>query len=152
MAAGQQKKRLNAACVVSCNFQEQHRGKKEKSSECSHNALNIRSHISLEWDDTQKRVMAKREQIGMSWRDMSAFISSVTCCQMGLADVFPVPQEIFELKNLNMVLTYEVWKTCLSDSERRVLLQFLPKVTNVDRVVHALLMGENLHFGNQFFI
>lgn len=108
MAAGQQKKRLNSPSYVTCNFQEQYRLKKKKNLGPSQNALNMRGHISLEWDETQKRAVAKREQIGITWRDMAPFIGSVPQSHMDLADVFPIPQEIFELENLKEVLSYEV--------------------------------------------
>lgn len=66
MAVGQQKR---AAVVVKCNLQEQCGGEKKKIVDG--NALNMRPQISLEWDDCQKKVLAKWEQIGISWRDIS---------------------------------------------------------------------------------
>eukprot|EP00262_Sarcandra_glabra_P002006 TRINITY_DN1222_c0_g1_i4.p1 TRINITY_DN1222_c0_g1~~TRINITY_DN1222_c0_g1_i4.p1 ORF type:complete len:831 (+),score=200.70 TRINITY_DN1222_c0_g1_i4:281-2773(+) len=130
MAAGQQKRRLNAASVVSCNLQEQYRAKKKKHLESCQNVLNMRPHISLEWDDNQKRAVASREQIGITWRDIDLFVDSV-------------PQ-------LTGVLSYDVWETHLSESERNLLSQFLPRGTDVEKVVQPLLSGENLHFGNPF--
>ncbi|KAL3631010.1 hypothetical protein CASFOL_023994 [Castilleja foliolosa] len=65
-----------------------------------------------------------------------------------LADVFSVPQEIFELENLSDVLSYEVWQTHLSDSERHFLSHFLPKAPEPDRNVRDLLAGDSFHFGN----
>lgn len=90
MAVGQQKR---AAVVVKCNLQEQCGGKKKKIVDG--NALNMRPQISLEWDDCQKKVLAKWEQIGISWRDISPSIDSAHQFKTGLADVFPVPEEIF---------------------------------------------------------
>lgn len=42
----------------------------------------------------------------------------------------------------------QVWATCLSESERKLLTQFLPSVKGAEQVVHSLLNGENHHFGN----
>ncbi|XXG49672.1 hypothetical protein AAC387_Pa02g3784 [Persea americana] len=154
MAAGQQKKRLNSPSFTTCNFQEQYRVKKKKHLEPSQNVLNMRGHIFLEWDDIQKKAVAKKEQIGITWRDITPFIGSVPQSHMDLADVFPIPQEIFELENLTEVLSYEVWRRHLSENERKVLVQFLPKdrEIDVDQTVQSLLMGDNLHFGNPFLI
>ncbi|KAF8408520.1 hypothetical protein HHK36_007676 [Tetracentron sinense] len=149
MVTDQQKKRLKAASIVSCNLQEQYWAK-EKSLVSPKNVLNMRSHIFLEWDDNQKRAVAKREQIGITWRDVAPFIDHVSHCHPSLADVFAIPQDIFELENLNGVLSYEVWETHLSERERNLLTQFLPRGTNAPKVVQALLKGENLHFGNPF--
>eukprot|EP00262_Sarcandra_glabra_P002007 TRINITY_DN1222_c0_g1_i5.p1 TRINITY_DN1222_c0_g1~~TRINITY_DN1222_c0_g1_i5.p1 ORF type:complete len:154 (+),score=35.91 TRINITY_DN1222_c0_g1_i5:281-742(+) len=150
MAAGQQKRRLNAASVVSCNLQEQYRAKKKKHLESCQNVLNMRPHISLEWDDNQKRAVASREQIGITWRDIDLFVDSVPQTHRGLADVFSIPPEIFELEDVTGVLSYDVWETHLSESERNLLSQFLPRGTDVEKVVQPLLSGENLHFGNPF--
>lgn len=108
MAAGQQKKRLNSPSFATCNFQEQYRVKKKKHLEPSQNVLNMRGHIYLEWDDIQKKAVAKKEQIGITWRDMAPFIGSVPQTHMDLADVFPILHEIFDLENLTEVLSYEV--------------------------------------------
>ncbi|XP_008776822.1 uncharacterized protein LOC103696875 isoform X1 [Phoenix dactylifera] len=145
MAAGQQKKRL-----ASSNLHEQYRGKKKKKLDSSDYVLNLRSHIDLEWDDNLKRAVAKREQVGITWMDMAPFVDSVPKCHSGLADVLSVPQEIFSLENLTEVLSYEVWATCLSESERKLLTQFLPSGTGAEQAVHSLLNGENHHFGNLY--
>ncbi|XP_010249271.1 PREDICTED: uncharacterized protein LOC104591880 isoform X2 [Nelumbo nucifera] len=150
MAAGQQKKRLNASSVISCNLQDQYREKKKKNLESPPNVLNMRSHISLEWDNIQKRAVAKKEQIGISWRDLSPFPDFVPHRHTGLADVFAIPWEIFGLENMTGVLSYEVWETLLSEKERDFLIQFLPSGTDAEQVVQALLLGENFHFGNPF--
>ncbi|XP_058092890.1 uncharacterized protein LOC131239282 isoform X2 [Magnolia sinica] len=152
MAAGQEKKRLNAANLVSYNLKEQYRAKKKKNVESSQNVLNMRPRISLDWDVTQKKAVAKREQIGITWRDIAPFINSGCGSNRGLADVFPIPREIFGLEDLTGVLSLEVWETLLSESERKLLAQFLPRGTDVDQVVQALLLGDNLHFGNSFII
>ncbi|KAL5979706.1 hypothetical protein ACLOJK_019617 [Asimina triloba] len=138
MAAGQQKKRLNSAGVVSCNSQEHYKVKKKKNLESSRNAFNMRPYISLEWDDAQKRAVAKKEQIGLTWREVGPFVGANLKFHMGLADVFAVPQEIFGLDDLMGVLSYEVWETLLSESERKFLTQFLPKGIDADEVVEAL--------------
>lgn len=48
----------------------------------------------------------------------------------------------------------QVWRRHLSENERKVLVQFLPKdrEIDVDQTVQSLLMGDNLHFGNPFLI
>nr|XP_010942350.1 uncharacterized protein LOC105060379 [Elaeis guineensis]XP_010942351.1 uncharacterized protein LOC105060379 [Elaeis guineensis]XP_010942353.1 uncharacterized protein LOC105060379 [Elaeis guineensis]XP_019701301.1 uncharacterized protein LOC105060379 [Elaeis guineensis]XP_029116364.1 uncharacterized protein LOC105060379 [Elaeis guineensis] len=145
MAAGQQKKRL-----ASSNLHEQYRGKKKKKLDSSDYVLNLRSHIDLEWDDNLKRAVAKREQVGITWMYMASFVDSVPKSHSDLADVISVPQEIFSLENLTEVLSYEVWATCLSESERKLLTQFLPSGTGVEHAVHSLLNGENHHFGNLY--
>ncbi|XP_008797118.2 uncharacterized protein LOC103712385 isoform X1 [Phoenix dactylifera] len=145
MAAGQQKKRL-----ASSNLREQYRGKKKKMLDSSDYVLNLRSHVDLEWNDSLKRAVAKREQIGIKWMDMAPFVDSIPKSHSGLADVVSVPQEIFSLENLTEVLSYEVWATCLSESERKFLTQFLPSGTGAEQIVHSLLKGENHHFGNPY--
>lgn len=73
---------------------------------------NAKSLISLEWDGNRKKVVAKKEQIGISQRDLMPFADSVLHYHNPLADVFDVPREIFELQNLAEVLSYEVTITC----------------------------------------
>lgn len=107
MAADQRRKRLNGASVTGCSSKEKQKIKKKKL-DLPKNDLNARSYISLEWDRNQKKVIAKREQIGISWRDVRPFIDTVPHCQNVLADVFSVPMEIFDLRNLTEVLSYEV--------------------------------------------
>ncbi|URE26647.1 hypothetical protein MUK42_07344 [Musa troglodytarum] len=143
MAAGQQKKRL-----TSSNFHEQYKGKKKKKLDSSDYILNLRCRVDLAWDDCQRTVVAKKEQISLSWTDIAPFLDSVSQSHSGLADVVSVPIEIFSLDNLTDVLSYEVWATCLSESERKLLTQFLPSVKGAEQVVHSLLKGENHHFGN----
>ncbi|KAA8548299.1 hypothetical protein F0562_004728 [Nyssa sinensis] len=58
--------------------------------------------------------------------------------------------EIFELENLTEVLSYEVWQTHLSEYERNLLTQFLPKGADALQVVQELLEGDNFFFGNPF--
>lgn len=106
MAAGQQKKRL-----TSSNLHDQYRGKKKKQKQQldpSDYVLNFRSHVQLEWDDSQNRVIGKREQVGVTWTDMAPFIDSPHPHYSGLADVLSVPPTIFDLENLMEVLSYEV--------------------------------------------
>ncbi|WOL20314.1 hypothetical protein Cni_G29118 [Canna indica] len=145
MAAGHQKKRL-----ASFNIHEQQKGKKKKRLDSSDYILHLRFHIDLEWDDNQRRVVAKKEQIGLSWADFTPFLDFVSRTHSGLADIVSVPDEIFTLDNLNDVLSYEVWATCLSESERKLLSQFLPSGKGAEQVVNSLLKGENLHFGNPY--
>ncbi|CAN6470551.1 unnamed protein product [Victoria cruziana] len=150
MAAGQQKRRLNAVNLASCNKPEQHREKKRKDLELSPSILSLNPHISLEWKENQKRAVAKKDQVAISWRNLSPFIDGgqQSHSHSRLADVFTVPDEIFELDNLQGLLSYQTWKMCLTASERKHLSQFLPKGMDVDLLLQSLLDGENLHFGN----
>ncbi|KAK1272027.1 hypothetical protein QJS04_geneDACA020995 [Acorus gramineus] len=145
MAAGQPKKRLNSVDV-----KEQCREKRKKKVETCGNILKMRSHIFLKWDEIQETAVARRDQVGIAWRDIAPFIDPISEANSVLADVFPIPQEIFDLENIDGVLLYEVWETYLSVSEKKVLSQFLPKGTDGDEVVKSLLMGKNFHFGNPF--
>ncbi|XVF13823.1 hypothetical protein REPUB_Repub09cG0001500 [Reevesia pubescens] len=147
MAADQRKKRLNGASIAGCNFPDQYRTKKKKL-ELLQNDLNTKSCISLEWDGNQKKVVAKREQIGLSRRHLKPFIDSKLHYHKVLADVLTLPQEIFHLENLTELLSYEVWQTHLSENERNLLMQFLPTGTDKEQVLQALLAGNNFHFGN----
>ncbi|KAL7212246.1 hypothetical protein ACSBR2_015007 [Camellia fascicularis] len=131
MAADQRKKRLTTASVTS--FQEKGREKKKEI-----------------WDDKRKSVVAKMEQISLKRRDLIPFIDYVPHCHNILADVLVVPYEIFELDNLKEVLSYEVWKTHLSENERNYLMQFLPMGAEMHQVVQELFAGDNFHFGNPF--
>ncbi|XP_057465766.1 uncharacterized protein LOC130755395 [Actinidia eriantha] len=147
MAADQRKKRLNTASIISSR--EQGRVKKKKLGSLQSD-LNMRSDISLKWDDKKNSVVAKREQIGLTRRDLLPFIDYVPRCVNILADVLAVPHEIFELNNLKEVLSYEVWQSHLSENERNYLAQFLPQGAETHQVVQELLAGDNFHFGCPF--
>ncbi|GAY65059.1 hypothetical protein CUMW_238320 [Citrus unshiu] len=152
MAADQWRKRLNGVSVGGCSPLEDYKMKKRKLGSLQ-NGLNSKSNISLKWDESKKKVIAKQEQIGISRRISKPFTDSVSGSKtvLGhLADAFSVPQEIFELENLTEVLSYEVWQTQLSEEERNYLKQFLPSSQNAEQVVEALLTGENFHFGSNF--
>ncbi|XP_061367766.1 uncharacterized protein LOC133310797 [Gastrolobium bilobum] len=149
MAADQRRKRSNGASVVSCGYPEQHRTKR-KNLGLVRSDLAMKSHVSVEWDGNQQRVVAKREQIGISWRQMRPFANFVPNGHKILADVLAIPQEIFGLDNLNEVISYEVWNTHLSDNERNLLMQFLPSDLDPHQVVQEILSGDNFHFGNPF--
>nr|KJB70713.1 hypothetical protein B456_011G088500 [Gossypium raimondii]KJB70714.1 hypothetical protein B456_011G088500 [Gossypium raimondii]KJB70715.1 hypothetical protein B456_011G088500 [Gossypium raimondii] len=149
MAADRQRKRLNGASIAGCNFKDQYRTKKKKLDSLQ-NDLNTKSCISLEWDGNQKKVVAKRDQIGLSWRHLRPFTDSTIHYHRVLADVLTLPHEIFDLENLTEVLSYEVWQTLLSENERNHLMQFLPTGTDKEHVLQALLAGDNFHFGNPF--
>ncbi|KAG4401800.1 hypothetical protein AAZX31_02G063100 [Glycine max] len=149
MAADQRRKRVNGANIAGYGSREQHRIKR-KNLGLVQNDLNMRPHISVEWDGNHKKVVAKWEQIGISWRQMKPFINLVSNDHKILADVFAVPQEIFELDNLSEVLSYEVWKTHLSENERNLLMNFLPSGFESHQVVEELLGGINFNFGNPF--
>ncbi|XVF16097.1 hypothetical protein REPUB_Repub10bG0002000 [Reevesia pubescens] len=149
MAANQRRKRLNGASIAGCNSRDQYRTKKKKI-ESLQNDLNTKSSISLEWDGNQKKVVAKREQIGLTRRHLRPFIDSTLHYHKVLADVLTLPHEIFHLENLTEVLSYEVWQTHLSENERNLLMQFLPTGTDTEQALQALLAGDNFHFGNPF--
>lgn len=105
MAADQRRKRVNGASSIGYGSREQQRTKRKNLGLVQND---MRSHVSVEWDGNQKRVVAKREQIGISWRQMKPFVSYVSNDHKVLADAFTVPHEIFELDNLSEVLSYEV--------------------------------------------
>lgn len=110
MAAAQRRKRLNGVSVGGCSPLEQYRMKKSKLG-LPQNGLNSKSNISLQWDESKKKVIAKQEQIGISRRILKPFTDSVSGSKnvLGhLADAFSVPQETFELENLTEVLSHEV--------------------------------------------
>ncbi|WCJ40243.1 hypothetical protein M5689_021173 [Euphorbia peplus] len=147
MAADHRRKRLNGASFAGCSSWEQYKTKKKKleSPKCEFNA---RSHISLEWDGNLKKVVSKREQIGLRRKDLREFNTLAPQSHGILADVLVVPGEIFEIENLMEVLSHEVWQTHLSENERKYLLQFLPRGSDAEDTVQALLSGDNFHFGN----
>ncbi|KAL8127385.1 uncharacterized protein LOC141721352 isoform X3 [Apium graveolens] len=144
MAAGQQKKRLNSANGVGYTHQEQNNLKRKKV------VSSLKTNIILEWDDKGKNVVAKKEQVGIAQRDLSPFVDALPSCHSILADVVNIPQETFEIENLTEVLSYEVWQTHLSDKERELLAQFLPKGHDAQEIVQDLLEGDNFHFGNPY--
>ncbi|XP_050380593.1 uncharacterized protein LOC126797884 isoform X2 [Argentina anserina] len=133
-------------------FREQHISKK-KNRGVKAEESNINPHISLEWDGTQRMVVAIRDQIGISWNDVRPYIDSTFTSYNIPADVFVVPHGIYELNNLEDVLTYEVWQTDLSENERSDLMQFLPRgsdSSDAQQIVKALLAGDYFNFGNPF--
>nr|XP_012567445.1 uncharacterized protein LOC101502546 isoform X2 [Cicer arietinum] len=147
MAADQRRKRVNGASSIGYGSREQQRTKRKNLGLVQND---MRSHVSVEWDGNQKRVVAKREQIGISWRQMKPFVSYVSNDHKVLADAFTVPHEIFELDNLSEVLSYEVWKTHLSENERNHLMQFLPRGIEPHQTVEDLLAGIDFDFGKPF--
>ncbi|XP_044466407.1 uncharacterized protein LOC123196438 isoform X2 [Mangifera indica] len=149
MAADQRRKRVNGASVTGFSSLKQYRMKKRKL-ESPHKGLNSKSHISLEWDRNKKKVVAKKDQIGITRRNLRPFIDSVPGSHNALADVLSIPRDIFELENLGEVLSYQVWQTQLSEDERNFLMHFLPSGQNAEHIVQALLYGDNFHFGNPF--
>lgn len=148
MAADQRRKRLHTS--VSGSSSKQQPRVKRKILGLRHYDSCMKSHISLEWDGNEKRVVAKRNQIGISQRNLRPFNSSVPHQQNTLADIFAVPEEIFELENLTGVLSNEVWQSHLSESERKYLMEFLPSGSEPQQVLQALFSGDNFHFGNPF--
>ncbi|GMI98143.1 hypothetical protein like AT5G13950 [Hibiscus trionum] len=149
MAADQRRKRLHGASIAGCNSLDRYKTKKKKL-EPPRNDLNSKCCISLEWDGNKKRVVAKREQIGLSRRHLRPFTDSTVQYNRVLADVLTLPHEVFELEDLTKVLSYEVWQTHLSENERNSLMQFLPTGIDKEQVLQALFSGDNFHFGNHF--
>ncbi|XP_047310821.1 uncharacterized protein LOC124914340 [Impatiens glandulifera] len=147
MAADHRKKRLVAGSIGSS--QELRQTNKKKVGLFKRGS-NKRSNVSLEWDENNKNVVAKREQIGLSRRDLVPFLHLVPSCNFVLADVLSIPQEIFELENLSDVMSYDVWQRHLSESDRDYLRQFLPQGVETQEIVRGLLGGDNFHFGNPF--
>ncbi|XP_074307304.1 uncharacterized protein LOC141642410 [Silene latifolia] len=147
MAADQRKRRPSSTMApFGCGIQEQYRAKKREFRPLQFEA-NYNSHVSLKWDENEKMVVAKEEQIGISSRQLAAF-SPVSNAK--LADVVAVPKEVFELDDLTEVLTLEGWQSLLTDKDRTFLSQFLPEGFESDEIVQALLGCENFHFGNPF--
>lgn len=108
MASDQRRKRLNGESMVSYCSPEQYRTKKRKNSGIVQSDLTMKSHVSVEWDGKHQRVVAKREQIGISWRQMRPFANFDHNGHKVLADVLAIPPEVFELGSLSEVLSYEV--------------------------------------------
>lgn len=151
MVADQWKKRLRAASNIDCPLDPHGLKKKKKKKQgFARYNLKLRSNISLVWDDKKRCVLAKKEQIGISQRELTPFLDSLSHHHSILADVFTLPHETFELKNLSEVLSHEVWQAKLSEDERGFLTQFLPEGSGPDDIVYKLLGEENLHFGNPF--
>ncbi|KAF1860053.1 hypothetical protein Lal_00027904 [Lupinus albus] len=149
MAADQRRKRLNGSSIIGYGDREQHRTKR-KNLGPAQNDLSMKSHIAVEWDTNQKRVVSNPEQIGISWRHMKPFANFVPKDHSILADVFTIPEEIFDLDNLSEVLSYEVWKTHLSENEKNFLMHFLPSAFEPHQTVEELLSGNKFHFSNPF--
>uniref|UniRef100_K3ZQH1 DEUBAD domain-containing protein n=1 Tax=Setaria italica TaxID=4555 RepID=K3ZQH1_SETIT len=144
MSASKQKKRQ----INYTNSEQCRPGKKTKfdSSNC---LVSLKPHIGLKWDQYLRRVVPEKEQVGILWSDLAPFMENQEHCS-GLADVTYVPPETFSLESLRGVLSYEVWSTCLTETERKFLKQFLPSETDAEENVHLLLTGKNHHFGNPF--
>lgn len=151
MVADQSKKRLRADSNIDSSLDPHGLKKKKKKKQgLTRYKLKLKSNVSLIWDDKKRRVLAKKEQIGISHRDLAPFLDSLSHHQNILADVFTLPHETFELKNLSEVLSHKVWQANLSEDEREFLMQFLPEGSGPDDIVYKLLGEENFHFGNPF--
>ncbi|KAF8692699.1 hypothetical protein HU200_039533 [Digitaria exilis] len=144
MSASKQKKRQ-----INCTNSEQCRPGKKTKFDSSNCLVSLKPHIGLRWDQYLRRVVPEKEQVGILWSDLAPFIESQDNFS-GLADVTYVPPETFSLANLRGVLSYEVWSTCLTEAERKLLKQFLPSETDAEENVHLLLTGKNYQFGNPF--
>lgn len=106
MAADQLNKRSKSSNIIRHNTcWETQKAKKKK---ISHHDLNIKSNISLEWDEKKEQVVPKKEQIGIARRDLTPFLPLLPHSQNALGDVFAAPSELFQLDNLTTLLSYEV--------------------------------------------
>lgn len=109
MVADQSKKRLRADSNIDSSLDPHGLKKKKKKKQgLTRYKLKLKSNVSLIWDDKKRRVLAKKEQIGISHRDLAPFLDSLSHHQNILADVFTLPHETFELKNLSEVLSHKV--------------------------------------------
>lgn len=109
MAADQRKRRLSSTSTsFGYGFQEHNNKAKKRDLKSSKYDFDFNTHVSLKWDDNGKRVVAKEDQIGISWRHLTPFIPCAPCGNTKLADVFSVPRDVFDLKDLSQVLSYEV--------------------------------------------
>lgn len=59
-----------------------------------------------------------------------------------------VPLELLKLDNLNSVLNMDTWHNKLTDKERNMLKEFLPKDADPEKILPALFSGTNFNFGN----
>lgn len=99
---------MNGA-VEDISLRDKSRGKKKKQvGSLESNGSGVKPHVSLEWEPNRRRVIAKREQIGLSWRNFRRFVEPPPRCHKILADAFDVPTGLFELENFEDVLSYEV--------------------------------------------
>uniref|UniRef100_K4A3G1 Uncharacterized protein n=1 Tax=Setaria italica TaxID=4555 RepID=K4A3G1_SETIT len=141
MTPSKQKRLMNSTNSEQC------RPLKKTKFDSSNCLVSLKPHIGLKWDQYLKRVVPIKEQVGILWSDLAPFIESKKQ-RSGLADVTYVPSEIFSLENLRGVLSYKVWSTCLTEDERKFLIQFLPGKTGEEENVRLLLTRKNHHFGN----
>lgn len=124
MAADQRKKKRVAASLAGCTSHDKYSLNTKKRHVHNHDS-NTRPNISLEWDSRKKSVVSRKEQIGFSKRHLIPFIEPGSRGHNFLADVLPVPPEIFELENLSEVLSYEVTYNYDSEGTFIFLEQFL---------------------------
>ncbi|KAK8918605.1 hypothetical protein KSP39_PZI021713 [Platanthera zijinensis] len=70
-------------------------------------------------------------------------------CQVGNQS-FVFPLELYDLPNLDSVLSLETWNDCLSEEERFQLAEYLPDLDQEDFAVtlKELFSGSNFHFGS----
>ncbi|CAM8971187.1 unnamed protein product [Rhodiola kirilowii] len=148
MGADQCRKRPSSNNTAGCSSSELHKTKKKSLTSLQFGGLDMKPHISIELDGSHKRVVAKREQIALSRRDLAPYSTCVPNHHKTLADVITLPKEFFALENLEDVFSYEVWSHYLSEDERGLLSQFLPKHADTEEVVQSLFGGSNFSFGN----
>ncbi|TVU39391.1 hypothetical protein EJB05_12806, partial [Eragrostis curvula] len=140
MAAVKQKKRL----INSIDSDQYRPGKKTKFESSNNCLVTLSPHIGLKWDRYLRRVVPEKEQVGLLWSDLAPFVETRKR-RSGLADVTYVPPEAFSFENLRSMLSYEVWATCLTEDERKFLIQFLPSETDAEENVH---MASSLCYGD----
>jgi len=148
MAANHRRKQLNGASLVSYGSPDQYRTKRKNFGSPVQSDLNMKSHISVEWDANHQRVVAKWEQIGISWRQTRPFARFDHSGHEVLADVLAMPEEIFGLDNLSEVLSYEVTiMLCYFELLAAKNIQFLSKSISKLSIVKLLVGLEHTAFG-----
>ncbi|KAJ6799267.1 uncharacterized protein M6B38_208380 [Iris pallida] len=70
-------------------------------------------------------------------------------CQVGNCTAY-LPLELYDLPDLNPVLSLETWNECLSEEERFALSEFLPDMDQETfaQTLKELFSGKNFHFGS----
>lgn len=113
-----------------------------------HSFWSLQPHPSLDFDAHRQKIVSQKNQVAVSRRHLSLYLHWKKNDSFTVADVIEVPPELFQLKDLKDILNVEVWKGCLSPSERRFLRGLLPEGADYGSLVRALARGDNFCFGN----
>lgn len=73
-----------------------------------HGLWRLRSHVALDWDAQEQKVVPKRNQVAVSWHHLFSHSFWGNHKRFAVADVIEVPPELFQLKDSKDVLTLEV--------------------------------------------